>query len=249
MTLPILPDSRQRRSPPKNRKIRTLVLCLGLIASSFGQSQILGDRKAARSTPLDMKIAEFVLKDAILRDGISELTLKNIEGLHLGLEEVIQEKIQDDPRRLNPHFSLRLEDRSVREIIDTLCKLDGRYTWSEDGDSINVYPNATERDPSYLLNLRIAQITVQDIPDPDQALTPLSKLFPTQQVGYFGPGLADNTYTEPWTAVFQDLTVRQFVNRIAEHMGPRTAWTWAGGNEERMFTFLKGGFRTPWAAR
>lgn len=226
-----------------------MVLCLGLIAPCLGQSPILGDRKAARSTPLDIKIPEFVVKDAILRDGISELSLKNVEGLHLGMEEIIQERIQDDPRRLTPHFSLRLEDRSVREIIDALCKLDGRYTWSEDGDSVNVYPRATEHDSSYLLNLRIAHITVKDIPDPDQALTSLWKLFPTQQVGYFGPGLADNTYSEPWTAVFEDLTVRQFANRITEHIGPRTAWTWAGGNGERMFTFFKGGFRTPWAVR
>jgi hypothetical protein len=27
-------------------------------------------------------------------------------------------------------------------------------------------------------------------------------------------------------------------------MGPRTSWVWEGGKNERMFTFLKGGFHT-----
>ena len=107
---------------------------------------------------------------------------------------------------------------------------------------MNVYPAASEHDSSYLLNLRITQIKVKDIPDPDQALPPLSKVFPSQQVGYFGPGLDDNTYAGLWTAVFQDLTVRQYINRIAEHMGPRTYWTWAGGREKGCSRSLRAAF-------
>jgi hypothetical protein len=230
-------------------RIRTAALSFGLVASAVAQSQIPSDAQATLPTTLEIKIHEFNLKDAILRDGISELSLKNVEGLHLGFEEIIQEKIQDDPRALNPHFSLRLEDKSVREILEALCKSDGRYTWSEDGDSVNVYPSAFKHDSSYLLNLRIERITAKDIRDPDQALTPLFKLFPSQQIGYFGSGLNDNTYAEPWTAVFQDLIVRQYINRIAEHIGARSSWTWAGGKGERMFTFFKSGFRTPWDTR
>lgn len=170
--------------------------------------------------------------------------MKNVDGLHLGFEEIIRGRIQDDPRGLSAHFSLHLENKHVREILDALCESDARYTWSEEGNSINVYPRTTKNDPSYLFNLRIDRIVVTDIPDPDQGLTPLSKLFPGQQVGYLGPGLGDNAYTKPWTAVFEGVTVRQFINRIAEHMGPRTSWVWAGGHGERMFTFLKGGFNT-----
>ena len=170
--------------------------------------------------------------------------MKNVDGLHLGFEEIIRGRIQDDPRGLSAHFSLHLENKHVREILDALCESDARYTWSEEGNSINVYPRTTKNDPSYLFNLRIDRIVVTDIPDPDQGLTPLSKLFPGQQVGYLCPGLGDNAYTKPWTAVFEGVTVRQFINRIAEHMGPRTSWVWAGGHGERMFTFLKGGFNT-----
>jgi len=115
---------------------------------------------------------------------------------------------------------------------------------SEDGATINIYPRVTTDDMSYLFNLRVDKITLTDISDPNQALTPLSKKFPEQQVGYAGPALGDKTYAKPWTIVLESLTVRQFIGRIAEHMGTQTSWVWQGGMCERMFTFLKGGFHT-----
>lgn len=145
------------------------------------------------------------------------------------------------------HFSLHLENPTVGDILDELCVSDMRYTWSEDGATINIYPRATEDDESYLLNLRMDKIEVKNVPDPDQALTPLSKNFPEQQIGYFGPGLGSNTYVKPWTTSFENLTVRQFANRLAEQMGPETSWVWDGGKGQRFFTFIKGGFQNHWA--
>jgi hypothetical protein len=196
------------------------------------------------ANPLDVMVDYFDVTEASLRDALSELSLKNVQGLHLGFEEIIRNKIQDDPRASGAHFSLHLRDKTVREILNELCKSDARYSWSEDGATINVYPRATAGDSSYLLNLTIEKIDINDVPDPDQALTPLSKYFPKQQVGYAGSILGGNAYAEPWTTGFERLTVRQFINRIAEHIGPRTSWVWQGGKDERMFTFLKGGFHS-----
>jgi len=220
-------------------------LSLALLPVAFGQaSQNTQRGEGLAKSALEARVARFDVTDAVIRDGISELSLQNVEGLHLGFEEIIGERIQDDPRVQGSHFSLHLQGKTVREILDTLCSSDARYTWSEDGATLNVYPRATADAPSYLLNLWIDKLVVSGVPDPDQALTPLSKRFPEQQVGYFGPSLGDNSYTQPWTVVFERLTVRQFISRIAEHMGPRTSWVWEGGKGERMFTFLKGGFHT-----
>jgi len=216
-----------------------------LLSLAFGQEPHKAQKVGgAAAPPLEARVGRFDITDAIVRDGLSELSLKNIEGLHLGFEEVIRDRIKDDPRSLSTHFSLHLENRNVREILDALCESDPRYTWTEEGNSLNIYPRGVKGSPSYLLNLPIGRIALADVSDPDQALTPLSQLFPEQQVGYFGPGLGGNTYAEPWTVVFQRLTVRQFIDRIAEHMGPQTSWVWEGGRRERMFTFLKGGFHT-----
>jgi len=240
-------DKRRRHlqecGPEPMKRANGVLLLLLLCGIGLGQ-EAQDKRLHMARPPLDVKVDHFDALDAILRDGVSELSVKNIDGLHLGFEEIIRDRIQDDPRGVNVHFSLSLENKSVREIIDALCQADPRYTWSEDAPSINVYPRATPDDTSDLLNLRIGLLKISAITDPDQALTPLSKLFPNQQVGYFGPGLGNNTYIEPWTTTFEDLTVRQFINRVAEHMGPRTSWIWQGGKGERMFTFLKGGFHT-----
>ena len=198
----------------------------------------------AIKSPLEAKVRSFDVTRGIVRDGVSQLSRANIEGLHLGFEEIIRDKIQDNPWTLGTLFSVHLEDKTVREILDALCQADARYAWSEDGASINIYPRATIGDPSYLLNLRLERIALSNMPDPDQALTPLWKLLPQQQIGYAGPGLGGNAYSEPWSVIFENLTVRQFINRIAEHIGPRSTWVWQGGQGERMFTFLKAGFST-----
>jgi hypothetical protein len=39
-----------------------------------------------------------------------------------------------------------------------------------------------------LLNFQLAQIKLAGVPDPGQALTPLSKQFPDEQVGYMSMG-------------------------------------------------------------
>jgi hypothetical protein len=184
----------------------------------------------------------FDLKDAILRDGIAKLASNPIDGLHLGIEEVLRENISDDPRAQNAHFSLHLENRTVREILNALCDSDSRYVWSSDGVSINVYPKATTGDASYLFNQLLERISVTAIPNPDQGLTPLAKLLPKEQIGYAGIG-NDPEYAEPWTATFERVTVRQFINEIAEHLGPRSSWIWQGSRNERMFTFQEGGFQ------
>lgn len=73
--------------------------------------------------PLERRIGQFDIQGAILRDGIAELSSKSIDGLHLGLEEIIRNKIQDDPRTLNVHFSLHLNDTTVKEILNALAAL------------------------------------------------------------------------------------------------------------------------------
>lgn len=225
-------------------RFRLVHLTLFLVATALQQSPSQVPAPSTTPSPLDVKITNFDVTDAILRDGLSELSLKHIGGFHLGFEEIVRDRIQDDPRALSSHFSVHLENRSVKDILDTLCQADPRYTWSADGASINVYPRQVPEDSSYLLNLQLEHVTFSGIARPEQALTTLSKTFPDQQVGYFGPGLGDNSYIKPWTAAFEHLTVRQFVNRIAEHMGEQTAWVWEGGRQQRMFTFLKGGFNT-----
>ena len=222
-----------------NAKLLPLLLLLSFV---FSAQSVKADAGETVSASLNQVVPEFALQDGALIDGVAELSSNPKLSIHVGLEEIIRPKIMD-PRDRSIRFSVHLVNRTVRQILDTLCQYDARYTWSTDGSSLNVYPRATVDDPSYLFNQQLDRVYVENIPDPDQALAQVHLKLPTQQIGYMQTG-GDNSYPVPWTATFEHLSVRQFANRIAEHMGPNTAWVWQGGQNERMFTFLKGGFHT-----
>jgi hypothetical protein len=190
---------------------------------------------------LDYRVAEFELTDATVIDGLSRLSAEPISGLHLGIEEILRARWSDVP---DPpiKFSLKLQNATVRGILDALCERDSRYQWSPDGATINVFPRDTLRDATFFLNKRIPQLELSDVPNPEQALTPLARLLPDEQLGYAGVG-GDSSYAQTWTKEFEEVTVRQFVNRISEHIGPRGGWILNGSKEQRFFFFFQFGFQ------
>ena len=184
--------------------IKLILLLLILSPSDHGQTTQIEDGKDLNTSALDYRVARFDLTDSTLIEGLSKLSLEPIPGLHLGIEAVLQDKFSDPPDR-SIRFSLSFEDATVRDIVETLCQLDRRYIWSTDGSSINIYPRETVGDSAYLLNRELVRIALTSIPNPDQALTPLAKLLPEEQLGYAGVG-GDDSYPEPWRAVFDHLT-------------------------------------------
>ena len=221
------------------------VVLLAAIASMsvIGQVTQLDSDKANQPSgpPLDQVISHFELKNGALIDGLSELS-RNLEvHLHLGIEEALRERF-DSPRDRSVHFSVHLEKKSVREILDALCQADTRYSWKADGLTIELYPRTRLGDKTDLLNFQIPHIQLGGTTDADQAIAPLLELFPWEPIGYMQVGLGEYDYDAPWTTTFDDLTVRQFIDRVSEHMGPDTVWLWQGGKDGRLFTFLKGGF-------
>lgn len=201
----------------------------------------IGQKVGRSQDPLDYRLPVFQVKDMGIIDAVSQLSLEPIEDLQLGVEEVLRDKVQDPPPQ-GPRFSLLLHNNTVREILDVLCSYDNRYMWSQDGRTINIYPKATVDDKSYLLNRSLQYITVTAILNPEAGLTFLDKQLPPprEQLAYAGAG-GDSSYNDPWTHAFEGLKVRQFINRLSEHMGSHTTWVFYGAKQERLFTFRKGG--------
>ena len=58
---------------------------------------------------------------------------------------------------------------------------------------------------------------------PEAALAFLDRQLPSprEQLAYAGAG-GDSHYTAPWTQSYEDIRVRQFINRVSEHMGSHT---------------------------
>src|SRR6266700_4023263 len=138
-------------------RLATVFLLSPLFA--FGIDVAAAGSQSAAS--LNQRVQLFEIKDARLIDGLSRLSLIEIPGLHLGIEEASGE----EKERSLSRFSLRLENKSVRQILDVLCQYDNRYQWSADGKSINVYPRNVVGDSSYLLNRRLGRIDLIGVPD------------------------------------------------------------------------------------
>ena len=200
---------------------------------------------AARVDPdiesvLDRRVAVFRLTDATVIDGLSKLSAEPISGLHLGIEDILQTEFSD-LTSASVRISLNMQNATVRRILDTLCERDNRYQWSVDGATINVFPRDSLGDTTLFLNKKISKLELIAIPNAEQALTPLARLLPDDPIGYAGIGL-DSSYAKPWTTSVEDVTVRQFINRISEDIGPRGSWILNGPKEQRMFGFFKLGF-------
>jgi hypothetical protein len=206
----------------------------------YGQATSVRTEDLPSTPALSSKVAYFELTNATLIDALSKLSHELIAGLHLGIEEIIQDN-SSEPTDRSIRFSLTLHDVAIRDIIDTLCRFDRRYTWSVDGSSVNVYPRETVGNSSYLLNRELASIALRNINGPSNALTPLMKLLPGEQLGYAGIGI-NNDYPEPWNAVFNNLTVRQLMNWLSEHNGSRGGWIWSGSRGQRFFAYFERGF-------
>jgi hypothetical protein len=65
---------------------------------------------------------------------------------------------------------------------------------------------------------------------------------PKEQVAVAQIGGDDSYPPEPWTTSYEDLTVRQAINRLVHHMGERGSWAFTGSADFRAFAFNRQGF-------
>ena len=212
--------------------------------SAVGQSiaELVQPTQIARQSPsiLDRKVAHFELQDATLANGVSRLSGLSMADLHLGFEEVLRADWADAPVQVE--FSMSMEDKTVREILDALCERDSRYAWSVDGSTVNIYPRNDHTEPEFLLNQELRHIEFMNVDDAYSALTPLARILPKEQIGYAGVGGSPD-FSKPWSGKFDNLTVRQYVNRIAEHLGTHGGWMLSGAKDQRFFFFYSTSFR------
>lgn len=183
-------------------------------------------------------VRQFKVTDTTMLEAVASLSSELSAELHMGFEEILR---APDSTNKNVRFSIDLQNASVEDILNTLCQFDARYTWSVDGASINIYPRVTADEATYLLNLVIDKIQLTNIPDPDKVFPPLHERLPKEQLAYAQLG-GDISYETPWTTRFEHVTVRQLMNRVAEHLGPRSSWILRGATTERVFTFQRGEF-------
>lgn len=182
--------------------------------------------------PFDRKIENFELKDESIFEGIARLD--QMSSIAISIEGILPEQgtIQ------NPKFRAKLEGATVSEVLSWFCRLDIRYSWGRDGNMVNIYPSAMRDNPNYFFNRKLPELHFQDIRQSDDAaITIVHQLGdPSEHLYFLGVG-GTQQFSNPWTANFHDITVRQALNRIAQQLGPTYGWQIGGHTGTRLIMF------------
>lgn len=195
-------------------------------------------RAAWQERFLETKIHEFEIHNQTLLDALWRLA-RGPAPFGFGFEKVLKERLSD-PDIPDPSFSLQLKDKSIREILDALCQADSRYSWSMEGATVNLFPRAVVNDRSYLLNRKLAKFQLKSATDVQDGLLAIVRQLPppVEQIAQAQAGGDDPYPPEPWTVTFEDLTLRQVVNRLAAHGGQCAVWIFGGSRDFRAFGFF-----------
>jgi hypothetical protein len=206
-----------------------LLLTLGAL-SSRAQSADQGEEL------LDVRVPKFDLRNITLFDGVARLTAEPTH-LSFAFEYILTAHPHEPPTREVP-LNIYLDDKTIREVLTTLCSVDGRYTWTRDGTTINVYPKDTVGDGSYLMNRKLPKLELRGVAAADDALfAAVSQLPPPfEQIAVAQAG-GNISYPVPWNATFANLTLRQALNLIARNIAPRGGWVLSGSREFRTVGF------------
>ena len=224
----------------KNLKAAFICLVLLLTVRSAGNvaAQQPGSEEGQDARFLEVRIPEFEVHNQTLVDGVWKLA-RGPAPFGFGFEKLLKHRLSD-PDVPDPRLSLRLIDKSVRQILDALCQEDSRYTWSIDDAMVDLFPRAVINDGSYLLNRKLARFELRNATDVQNGLLAIVQQLPppAEQIAEAQVGGGNPYPPEPWTVTFEDLTVRQVVNRLAAHGGECAVWIFGGANDFRAFGFF-----------
>ena len=199
-------------------------------AMTGGQSDDIGAELVRTRVP------KFAVRNGNILDGVAQLSASPTE-ISFSFEDVLKPTFKVPPLE-RPRFDVNLENRTISEILDAICHKDGRYTWSRDGLTINVYPQATIGDNRYLMNRRVPRFELKGVKSPGEAVFALVGQLPApfEQIACAQLG-GDTSYPTPWNVSAREVTVRQALNMIARQLGPRGGWVFNGSRDFRTIGF------------
>jgi len=188
-----------------------------------------------RKDPLDQRIETVSLDNEYLIEGLAKLNLQT-KGVGFSIEFL--PGTVNSPPPPDPRFTARINHVTVKEVLDWLCDLDPRYAWRRDGQTVNIVPRDKLNDPNYLFNRKLPKLTFADSVSADDTLQPI--LQPVSQDGESVVQLSGiGNFSKPWSATFENITVRAALNRVAENLGVGHGWMVTGNDKTRLISFYE----------
>jgi len=176
---------------------------------------------------LDLRVSLFEVQNVTLERALAELKLR--WKIQVSFEKVPKES--EDEKEAS--FSVKLENASIREILNALVKADPRYYWEAYesqlggfGTLINILPVGAKADPDNPMNIKVEKAVIKDV-TPYNAINQISSWIPelarklhpggTSGSGIYGIGAKVKIFKIYFE--FEGLTVREILNEIALRSG------------------------------
>jgi hypothetical protein len=161
-------------------------------------------------------------------------------GLAISVEYPLGESVKDRPPALR-RFHAEVPAGTVSDVLDRLTALDQQFSWQRSGKMINVFPRSVLADRTYLMNRVVESFSYDRISDVERAVySAVGKLpLPTEQIAIMQTG-AVLVLPEPWTTTFQNITVRELLDRLMIRLGPQYGWELSGSKDFRLLRFHSG---------
>lgn len=139
------------------------------------------------------------------------------------------------PQLTNPRFTATTSGVTLAEALDWLCTLEPQYTWSRDGTTINIFPRATVEEKNYYFTRKLSDLVFREERNAYDAVEKVFKPVSTPKEAVIQwTGVRD--YQTPYSATFKDITVREALNRLVQHVAPTEGWMVFGNRETMLLT-------------
>lgn len=183
----------------------------------------LRGQAANKTDPFDYRVQTFTLNHQTLFDAIGRL--HEATGVVISVERVLSTTSASEA---DEEFTSTIPGGKPDVVLNEICALSGRYTWSREGKMVNIYPRDVARDQSYLFNRRIPAFSLQEVSDAPTAAIRAVRELPGNPAQLIILEAGNYDFRQPWTVEFKNLTLRQAINRIAEHLCSTCGWQLTG---------------------
>jgi hypothetical protein len=191
--------------------------------------------QSAPKNPFTQPVPVFQLVDQTVVDGIAMLNQST--DIAYAVEFPLGRTIADPAPPLKTVTS-SVGSGTLTNALDRLCALDPTFSWQRIGNTVHVFPRSLGTDQGYLFNQKIGVLSFKDVPDAQKAVfdAVAEVAGAKQQIAVFQTGTSIN-FSHPWTASFNDITVREAFDKIAEQLGPTHGWQFGGAADFRVLSF------------
>jgi hypothetical protein len=206
----------------------TFVFMSGLVAMATQTSPPTVD-------PYDLHVSAVELKEDDITKPVADIGQSL--GMGISIEYVLSAETNAPPQPLRK-ISAAVPDGTAKQVLGRVTDLDPAYSLVRHGNMLNLVPKDVLADPAYVLNRKFSVIQIRKSSDVVDAVMQVVDQLPgkREQLAVLQLG-GSLSFSEPWDTTFQNMTVREALDEIAQHRAQTQGWQLLGSGRFRYLVF------------